>query len=70
MPVEMRVEFCQQSCVLSTISFKRAIPRLTQVAGYVQSGEAAVLFSLEIAGLLGSYLLMMGKRRQSFPFWG
>lgn len=61
------VEFCQQSRVLSTISFKRAICRLAQEAGTVE-WRGWLFFKLETRRLLGSYLLKKDTRTQTLPF--
>ena len=66
-PMEVRVAFCQLSCALSIISFKRAIPRLTQVAGTVEWGSWLVLF-LGDTWALGKLPLEEEQKRKTLPF--
>lgn len=70
-PEEVRVKFCQRSCALSILLQKnspQAQPGSSE--GEVQGEEAGLFFSLEIPGLLGSYLLKKGKKETNPSFRG
>lgn len=70
MRVEVRVEFCQQSCVLSTVSFKRAILWLTQVAGLSAELRSWVVLFPGDTWALGKPPPEEGHREQTLPFRG